>query len=96
MHALAIIHLKDEFLETYVQTWLPILALTLRRPPDRPTKVRRKELDEPQTKKKVEQDRGGYEVHQMQKNSPNLATGYPKSAREYPKSIGCPNSPKRC
>ncbi|PPD95301.1 hypothetical protein GOBAR_DD07676 [Gossypium barbadense] len=68
MHALAIIHLKDEFLETYVQTWytkqtqlqiysnfirlvrgpkqlvylsnmLPILPLTLRRPPDRPTKA---------------------------------------------------------
>ncbi|MBA0654071.1 hypothetical protein Goklo_021147, partial [Gossypium klotzschianum] len=77
-HALVVIHLKDEFLETYVQTWytkqtqlaiysnfirlvkgpkqwvsfsniLPILPPTLRRSPGRPTKVRRKEPDEPQT-----------------------------------------------
>ncbi|MBA0860607.1 hypothetical protein Goshw_019307 [Gossypium schwendimanii] len=41
MHALVIIHLKDEFLETYVQTWLPILPPTLRRSPGRPTKVKR-------------------------------------------------------
>ncbi|MFQ6660229.1 hypothetical protein Gotur_028829 [Gossypium turneri] len=78
MHALVVIHLEDEFLETYVQTWytkqtqldiysnfirlvkgpkqwvsfsniLPILPPTLRRSPGRPTKVRRKEPDEPQT-----------------------------------------------
>ncbi|XP_017628742.1 uncharacterized protein LOC108471669 [Gossypium arboreum] len=70
MHALAVIHLKNEFPETYVQTWytkqtqlqiysnfvspvsllnmLPILLPPLRRPPDRPTKVRRKEPDKPQ------------------------------------------------
>ncbi|XP_040932167.1 uncharacterized protein [Gossypium hirsutum] len=76
MHALAIIHEKNEFPETYVQTWhskqtqiqiysnfvspvkgpkqwaslsnmLPILPPPLRRPPGRPTKVRRKEPDEP-------------------------------------------------
>ncbi|XP_016747265.1 uncharacterized protein [Gossypium hirsutum] len=70
MHALVVIHLKDEFPETYVQTWytkktqlqinsnfirpvrgpkqwvslsnmLPILSPTLRRPPGRPTKVKR-------------------------------------------------------
>ncbi|MBA0762666.1 hypothetical protein Gotri_012251 [Gossypium trilobum] len=70
MHALAVIHLKNEFPETYVQTWytkqtqldiyfnfirpvsgpkqwvslsnmLPILPPTLRRPPGRPTKVKR-------------------------------------------------------
>ncbi|KAH1046222.1 hypothetical protein J1N35_037006 [Gossypium stocksii] len=80
MHALAVIHLKDEFPKTYVQTWytkqtqlqiysnfissvrgpkqwaslsnmLPILPPPLRRPPGRPIKVRRKELDEPQTTK---------------------------------------------
>ncbi|PPD93249.1 hypothetical protein GOBAR_DD09813 [Gossypium barbadense] len=78
MHALAVIHLKDEFPKTYVQTWytkqtqfqiysnfirpvrgskqwvflsnmLPILPPTLRRLLGRPTKVRRKEPDEPQT-----------------------------------------------
>ncbi|KAH1130372.1 hypothetical protein J1N35_001750 [Gossypium stocksii] len=78
MHALAVIHHKDEFPETYLQTcytkqtqlqiysnfvspvrgpkqWtslsnmLPILPPPLRRPPGRPTKVRRKELDEGQT-----------------------------------------------
>ncbi|PPE01884.1 hypothetical protein GOBAR_DD01089 [Gossypium barbadense] len=77
MHALAVIHLKDEFPKTYVQTWytkqtqlqiysnfirpvkgpkqwaslsnmLPILPPTLRKPPGRPTKVIRKEPDEPQ------------------------------------------------
>ncbi|MFQ6646528.1 hypothetical protein Gotur_020320 [Gossypium turneri] len=82
MHALVIIHLKDEFPETYVQTWytkqtqlqinsnfirpvrgpkqwvslsnmLPILSPTLRRPPGRPTKVRRKEPDEPQTTERL-------------------------------------------
>ncbi|MFQ6625624.1 hypothetical protein Gotur_005708 [Gossypium turneri] len=82
MHALAIIHLKNEFPETYVQTWytkqtqldiyfnfirpvsgpkqwvslsnmLPILPPTLRRPPGRPTKVRRKEPDEPQTTERL-------------------------------------------
>ncbi|MBA0856225.1 hypothetical protein Goshw_025013 [Gossypium schwendimanii] len=47
MHTLAVIHLKDKFPETYVQTWLPILPPILRRPPGRPTKVRRKEPDEP-------------------------------------------------
>ncbi|PPE02056.1 hypothetical protein GOBAR_DD00927 [Gossypium barbadense] len=70
MHVLAVIHLKNEFPETYVQTWytkqtqldiysnfirpvrgpkqwvslsnmLPILPPTLRRPPGRPTKVKR-------------------------------------------------------
>ncbi|PPD83952.1 hypothetical protein GOBAR_DD19105 [Gossypium barbadense] len=70
LHALVVIHLKDEFPETYVQTWytkktqlqinsnfirpvrgpkqwvslsnmLPILSPTLRRPPGRPTKVKR-------------------------------------------------------
>ncbi|XP_012472321.1 uncharacterized protein LOC105789498 [Gossypium raimondii] len=78
MYAVVVIHLKDEFLETYVQTWytkqtqlaiysnfikpvrgpkqwafvpnmLPILPPTLKKPPSKPTKVRRKELDEPQT-----------------------------------------------
>ncbi|PPS10034.1 hypothetical protein GOBAR_AA10604 [Gossypium barbadense] len=82
MHALAVIHVKNEFLETYVQTWytkqtqlqtysnfvcpvrgpkqwaslsnmLPILPPPLRRPPGRPTKVRRKEPDEPQTTKRL-------------------------------------------
>ncbi|KAH1132038.1 hypothetical protein J1N35_003416 [Gossypium stocksii] len=76
IHALAVIHVKDEFPENYVQTWytkqtqqqiysnfvspvrgpkqwayvsnmLPIVPPLLRRPPGRPTKVRRKELDEP-------------------------------------------------
>ncbi|XP_016691021.1 uncharacterized protein [Gossypium hirsutum] len=70
IHVLAVIHLKNEFPETYVQTWytkqtqldiysnfirpvrgpkqwvslsnmLPILPPTLRRPPGRPTKVKR-------------------------------------------------------
>ncbi|PPS10099.1 hypothetical protein GOBAR_AA10538 [Gossypium barbadense] len=63
IHALAVIHVKNEFPETYVQTcpvrglkqWaplsnmLPILPPLLRKPPGRPTKVRRKEPDEPQT-----------------------------------------------
>ncbi|KAG8502025.1 hypothetical protein CXB51_000227 [Gossypium anomalum] len=82
MHALAVIHLKEEFRETYVQTWytkqtqlqiysnfvspvrgpkqwaplsnmLPILPHPLRRPPGRPTKVRRKEPDEPQTTERL-------------------------------------------
>ncbi|XP_052477255.1 uncharacterized protein LOC105800338 [Gossypium raimondii] len=43
MHVLADIRLKDEFPETYIQTW----------PPDRPTKVRRKEPDEPKTTEKL-------------------------------------------
>ncbi|KAH1032923.1 hypothetical protein J1N35_045097 [Gossypium stocksii] len=78
MYALAVIHLKDEFPDTYVQTWytkqaqlqiysnfaspirgpkqwaslsnmLPILSPPLRRPLGKPTKVRKKEPDEPQT-----------------------------------------------
>ncbi|MBA0639994.1 hypothetical protein Goklo_022985 [Gossypium klotzschianum] len=82
MHALAVIHLKDEFPEIYAQTWytkqtqlqiyfnfirqvrgpkqwvslsnmLPILPPTLRRPPGRPTKVRKKEPDEPQTTERL-------------------------------------------
>ncbi|KAG8488109.1 hypothetical protein CXB51_018508 [Gossypium anomalum] len=82
MHALAVIHVKNEFPETYVQTWhtkqtqiqiysnfvspvrgpkqraslpntLPILPPPLRRPPGRPTKVRRKEPDEPQTTERL-------------------------------------------
>ncbi|XP_052484876.1 uncharacterized protein LOC128039969 [Gossypium raimondii] len=82
MHALAVIHLKDEFPKTYVQTlytkqtqfqiysnfikpvrgskeWvflsnmLSILPPTLRRLLDRPTKVRRKEPDEPQTTERL-------------------------------------------
>ncbi|MBA0740457.1 hypothetical protein Gogos_013658 [Gossypium gossypioides] len=82
MHALAVIHLKDEFPETCVQTWytkqtqlqiysnfirpvrdpkqlaffsnmLSILPPTLKRPPSRPTKVRRKEPDEPQTTERL-------------------------------------------
>ncbi|MBA0665157.1 hypothetical protein Goklo_005060 [Gossypium klotzschianum] len=82
MYTLAVIHLKDEFPATYVQTWytkqtqlqiysnfirpvrglkqwaslsnmLPILPPTLRRPPGRPTKVRRKEPDEPQTTERL-------------------------------------------
>ncbi|XP_017624689.1 uncharacterized protein LOC108468311 [Gossypium arboreum] len=77
MHALAVIHLKEEFPKTYVQTWytkqtqlqiysnfvspvrgpkqwvslsnmLSILPPPLRRPLGRPTKVRRKEPEEPQ------------------------------------------------
>ncbi|KAK5794658.1 hypothetical protein PVK06_035897 [Gossypium arboreum] len=76
--ALSVIHVKNEFPETYEQTWhtkqtqiqiysnfvspvrgpkqwaslsnmLPILPPPLRRPPGRPTKVKRKEPDEPQT-----------------------------------------------
>ncbi|XP_017632494.1 uncharacterized protein LOC108474980 [Gossypium arboreum] len=75
MHALAVIHVKNKFPETYVQTWhtkqtqiqiysnfvspvrspkqwvslsnmQPILPPPLRKPPGRPTKVRRKEPDE--------------------------------------------------
>ncbi|XP_017613447.1 uncharacterized protein LOC108458534 [Gossypium arboreum] len=82
MHALTVIHLKEEFLETYVQTWytnqtqfqiysnfvspvrgpkqwaslsnmLPILFPPLRRPPGRPTNVRRKKPDEPQTTERL-------------------------------------------
>ncbi|PPR95159.1 hypothetical protein GOBAR_AA25527 [Gossypium barbadense] len=82
MHALAVIHLEDEFPETYVQTWytkqtqlqiysnfirlvrgpkqwvslsnmLLILPPTLRRPPGRPTKVRKKEPDKPQTTERL-------------------------------------------
>ncbi|KAG8479744.1 hypothetical protein CXB51_029261 [Gossypium anomalum] len=81
-HALAVIHVKNEFPETYVQTWytkqtqlqiysnfvslvrgpkqwaplsnmLPVLPPLLRRPPGRPTKVRRKEPDEPQTTERL-------------------------------------------
>ncbi|XP_016676269.1 uncharacterized protein [Gossypium hirsutum] len=82
MHALAVIHVKNEFPETYVQTWytkqtqlqiysnfvspvkgpkqwaslsnmLLILPPPLRRPPGRPTKVRRKEPDELQTTERL-------------------------------------------
>ncbi|PPR96859.1 hypothetical protein GOBAR_AA23815 [Gossypium barbadense] len=82
MHALAVIHVKNEFPETYVQTWytkqtqlqiysnfvspvrgpkqwvslsnmLPILPPPLRRPPGRPTKVRRKEPDKSQTTERL-------------------------------------------
>ncbi|PPS03468.1 hypothetical protein GOBAR_AA17193 [Gossypium barbadense] len=82
MHALPVIHVKNEFPDTYVQTWhtkqtqiqiyfnfvspvrgpkqwaslsnmLPILPPPLRRPPGRPTKVRRKEPDEQQTTKRL-------------------------------------------
>ncbi|KAH1089717.1 hypothetical protein J1N35_016974 [Gossypium stocksii] len=82
IHALAVIHVKDELPESYVQTWytkqtqqqiysnfvspvrgpkqwayvsnmLPILPPLLKRPPGRPTKVRRKELDEPQTTERL-------------------------------------------
>ncbi|KHG24217.1 hypothetical protein F383_09046 [Gossypium arboreum] len=61
MHALAVIHLKEEFPETYVQTslitgpkqWaslsnmLPILPPPLRKPLDRPTKVKRHKVGVP-------------------------------------------------
>ncbi|KAK5811755.1 hypothetical protein PVK06_027123 [Gossypium arboreum] len=82
MHALAVIHVKNEFPETYVRTWytkqtqlqiysnfvspirgpkqwvslsnmLPILPPPLRRPPGRPTKVRRKEPDKSQTTERL-------------------------------------------
>ncbi|PPS02819.1 hypothetical protein GOBAR_AA17840 [Gossypium barbadense] len=82
MHALAVIHVKNEFPETYVQTWhtkqtqiqiysnfvspvrgpkqwaslsnmQPILPPPLRRPLGRPTKVRRKEPDEPKTTERL-------------------------------------------
>ncbi|MFQ6622568.1 hypothetical protein Gotur_002166 [Gossypium turneri] len=48
MHALEWVSLSN---------MLPILPLTQRRPPDRPTKVRRKELDEPQTTKRLSKTR---------------------------------------
>ncbi|PPR92120.1 hypothetical protein GOBAR_AA28550 [Gossypium barbadense] len=80
--ALSVIHVKNEFPDTYEQTWhtkqtqiqifsnfvspvrgpkqwaslsnmLPILPPPLRRPPGRPTKVKRKEPDEPQTTERL-------------------------------------------
>ncbi|KAG8485372.1 hypothetical protein CXB51_021714 [Gossypium anomalum] len=86
MHALAVIHLKNEFPDTYVQTWYtkqtqldiysnfikpikgpkqwvsllnmqPILPPTLKRPLGRPTKVRMKEPDEPQTTERLSKRR---------------------------------------
>ncbi|PPR86354.1 hypothetical protein GOBAR_AA34335 [Gossypium barbadense] len=82
MHALAVIHVKYKFPETYVQTWhtkqtqiqiysnfvspvrgpkqwvslsniQPKLPPLLRKPPGRPTKVRRKEPDEQQTTERL-------------------------------------------
>ncbi|PPE02239.1 hypothetical protein GOBAR_DD00766 [Gossypium barbadense] len=67
MHAVVVIHLKDEYPKTYVKTWLvkgpkqwefvldmlPILPHRLRRLLDRLTKVRRKEFDEPQTTERL-------------------------------------------
>ncbi|PPE01709.1 hypothetical protein GOBAR_DD01245 [Gossypium barbadense] len=130
MHALAVIHLKDEFLETYIDIYsnfirpvrgpkqwvslsniLPILPHTLRRPPGRPTKVRRKELDEPQTTERL--SKRGVDMTYSQKIQSwcsqlsgclNSTTGYPKSVREYPNSAreypnstrGCPNSVTNC
>lgn len=41
---------------------LPILPHPLRMPPGRPTKTRRKELDEPQTTTKFIKKKGGNEV----------------------------------
>ncbi|PPR99840.1 hypothetical protein GOBAR_AA20830 [Gossypium barbadense] len=46
MHALAVI-------DASLSNMLPILPPPLRRPPGRPTKVRRKELDEPQTTERL-------------------------------------------
>ncbi|KAH1123153.1 hypothetical protein J1N35_006313 [Gossypium stocksii] len=67
IYALAVIHIKDVFPKSYIQTWytkgpkqwayvsnmLLILPPPLRRPPGRPTKERRKELHEPQTTKRL-------------------------------------------
>ncbi|PPS05483.1 hypothetical protein GOBAR_AA15164 [Gossypium barbadense] len=81
---------------------LSILPLTLRRPPGRPTKIRRKETDEPQTTERL--SKRGVDMSQKTQSwcsrlsgCPNSATGYPKSTREYPSSAGgCPNSTTNC
>ncbi|KAK5832602.1 hypothetical protein PVK06_016404 [Gossypium arboreum] len=58
MHALAVIHVKNDPVRgpkqwASLSNMLPILPPPLRRPPGKPTKVRRKEPDEPQTTERL-------------------------------------------
>ncbi|KAG8481110.1 hypothetical protein CXB51_025850 [Gossypium anomalum] len=135
MHALAVIHLKEEFPETYVQTWytkqtqlqiysnfvnpvrgpkqwaslsnmLPILPPPLRRPPGKPTKVRRKEPNEPQTTERLSK-RGVVEIRcsKCKKVGHNKRSCKGEVGQNIPATLnqqqgtptqGCPNSVTYC